>query len=70
VFFKPWRVTGIINNGADMSQDIIYPSFLTFFVKKRDFLPFARFFVPENHVFWPFFGRFLIIGMLFFSRMA
>jgi hypothetical protein len=37
------------------------------FVKKRDFLPLACFFVPENHVFWPFFGRFLLIGMLFFS---
>jgi hypothetical protein len=44
-----------------------YPSFLEFFIKKRDFLPLERFFVPENHVFWPFFGRFLIIGMVFFS---
>jgi hypothetical protein len=23
VFFMPWRVTGIIKNGADMPQDII-----------------------------------------------
>jgi hypothetical protein len=63
----PWRVTGIIKNGADMPQDIIYISFLKFFVKQRDFFAFGAFFVPENHVFWLFFGRFLVIGMLFFS---
>jgi hypothetical protein len=45
-----------------------HPLFLKFFVKKHDFLPLARFFFsPENHVFFVVFGRFLIIGMLFFS---
>jgi hypothetical protein len=63
----PWRVTGIIKNGADMPQDIILSIVFGIFRTKNVIFAFVAFFVPENHVFWPFFGRFLIIGMPFFS---
>jgi hypothetical protein len=53
--------------GQTCPKTPFYPLFLTFFVKKRDFLPSAHFFVPGNHVFWQIFHHFLRIGILFFS---
>jgi hypothetical protein len=65
--FLPWKVTGIIKNGAAMPQDITLSIVLKFFVKKHDFFAFGAFFVLGNHVFRQFFCHFLRIGILFFS---
>jgi hypothetical protein len=51
----PWLSLSLSLASSRMGQTCpktsFYPSFLKFFVKKRVFLPLARFLVPKNHVF-------------------